>query len=137
MNYKLLLATMILAALHTQAFGLQGDRDEPAAQIIPNTGQWITPTAPRGARFEPLNPGLSSYPDYIAGQAVTTVVSPDRQTLLILTSGYNLLNYTSGAKIGQTDPTASNEYVFVFDISNKIAVKKQALQIPNNYNGIV
>jgi YVTN family beta-propeller protein len=107
------------------------------AQVIPNTGQFITPTAPAGARFEPLNPDLPNYPEYLAGQAVTTVESPDHKTLLILTSGYNLLDYASGTKIGQTDPSGSNEYVFVFDISNNIPVKKQILQVPNTYNGIV
>jgi DNA-binding beta-propeller fold protein YncE len=135
--HKLLLGAVIFATLHAQAFGPQGDGDQPTAQVIPNTGQLITPTAPRGARFEPLNPGLAAYPQYVAGQAVTTIVSPDRSTLLILTSGYNLLNYTSGTKVGQTNPAGSSEYVFVFDISNKIPVKKQVLQVPNTYNGIV
>ena len=115
----------------------QGDDDnETNAQVIPNTGQLITPTAPAGTRFETLNPNLPNYPQYVAGQAVQTVVSPDNNTLLILTSGYNQLNYPSGDKIGQTDPSGSNEYVFVYDISNKIPVKKQVLQIPNTYNGI-
>src|SRR4051794_9994453 len=137
MNYKLILLAITLAALEIQAFGQHGGGDEPITQTIPNTGQLITPTAPHGARFEVLNPGLPNYPGYVAGQAVTTVVSPDRKTLLILTSGYNLLNYSSGTKIGQTDPAASSEYVLVFDISNTIPVKKQVLQIPNTYNGIV
>ena len=45
-------------------------------QNLPNTGQQITPTAPTDARFEPLNPGLSDFPSYTAGQAVTTAVNP-------------------------------------------------------------
>ena len=106
------------------------------AQIIPNTGQRLTPTAPEGARFQNLDPHLSAYPDYVAGQAVASIVSPDHKTLLVLTSGFNLLNHTSGASIGKRDPSASNEYVFVFDISNKIPVQKQVLQIPNTYSGI-
>jgi YVTN family beta-propeller protein len=143
MRLKLTRSALVLAALSVASFFAtrsalaQPDGDEPTAQAIPNTGQFITPTAPTGARFEPLNPGLTNYPDYTAGQAVTTVESPDHSTLLILTSGYNQLSYTSGTNIGQTDPSGSNEYVFVFDITNKIPVKKQVLQVPNTYNGIV
>ncbi len=131
-------AGIALAALMAPQFAIAQDSDdEPSAQVIPNTGQYITPTAPRGSRFEPLNPNLRNYPEYLAGQAVTTVVSPDKKTLLILTSGYNQLNYTSGMDIGKTDPTGTNEYVFVYDISNKVPVKKQVVQIANTYNGIV
>lgn len=142
MNLKRARSAVVLAALAvafsfaTQRAIARSDGDEPTAQVIPNTGQLITPTAPTGARFEPLNPGLTNYPDYVAGQAVSTVESPDHNTLLILTSGYNQLSYTSGTNLGQTDPSGSNEYVFVFDISNKIPVKKQVLQIPNTYNGM-
>jgi YVTN family beta-propeller protein len=133
---SVLVAALCAGSLFNSAYA-QGDADEPTAQAIPNTGQLLTPTAPAGSRFESLNPNLTSYPAYTAGQAVITVESPDRKTLLILTSGYNLWNYPSGSKAGQTDPTASNEYVFVYDISNKIPVKKQVLQVPNTYNGIV
>jgi DNA-binding beta-propeller fold protein YncE len=61
-------------------------------------------------------------------------VSPDKKTLLILTSGYNRLNDPTTGKGIASD---SNEYVFVFDISNKIPIKKQVLQVPNTYYGIV
>ena len=33
-------------------------------------GQQITPLAPQGSRFEPMNPGLPDRPDWLAGQAV-------------------------------------------------------------------
>ena len=61
----------------------------PAAQFLPNLNQNITPLEPQGARFEPLNPDLPDNPTWLAGQAVTSVVSPDKKTLLVLTSGYN------------------------------------------------
>lgn len=101
-----------------------------------STGQLVTPLAPKGASFQPLNPNLADNPTYTAGQAVTTVVSPDGKTLLILTSGYNLWAYASGANAGNEDPADSKEYVFVFNISNGNAVQKQVLQIPNTYSGI-
>ena len=71
--------------------------------MLPNMEQRLTPLAPKDARFETLNPGLSDFPGYVVGQAVTTVVSPDKGTLLILTSGYNRLNATSGANSGTPD----------------------------------
>ncbi len=100
---------------------------------IPNTGQQITPLAARGSRFTYLNPGLAAYPDHVVGQAVTAVVSPDHRTLLVLTSGdYGI--YTS---TGSRDTADSTDWVFVFDITTPVPVQKQALQVPNTYNGIV
>src|SRR5262245_42873128 len=57
-------------------------------ELLPN-GQHITPLAAEGAVFQPLNPGLPTRPDFTAGQAVATATSPDGNTLLVLTSGYN------------------------------------------------
>ena len=62
------------------------------AQAVPNMGQQITPLAPPGALFGPLDTGLIVNGNHwLAGQAVSTAVSPDGNTLLILTSGYNLV----------------------------------------------
>jgi len=108
-----------------------------SAQSLPNMGQQITPLAPPGAGFETLNPGLPDKPDWLVGQAVTTVVSPDNKTLLVLTSGYNRV-YTSTPSTPYPWYTPdSNEYVFVYDISANTPVKKQVLKVPNTYNGIV
>jgi YVTN family beta-propeller protein len=119
---RLAFAVMCLAILATSA----------AAQTLPN-GMLLSPQASPGADFTPLNPHLPGYPNYTVGQAVSTVVSPDGKTLLILTSGFNLL-------IGANDnpiPAASSEYVFVENISNpRNPVQTQALQLPNTYMGI-
>jgi DNA-binding beta-propeller fold protein YncE len=102
-------------------------------QTLPNTGQQITPLAPRGATFAYLNPGLSDNPQYLAGQAVSSVVSPDGKTLLVLTSGYNLVFDSTGSR----NTADSTQFVFIYDISgNSIPVQKQVIQIPNTYNGI-
>jgi YVTN family beta-propeller protein len=100
---------------------------------IPNQKVQITPLAVQGSRFITLNPGLSDFPNYVAGQAVTTVVSPDHKTLLVLTSGYNRLNNRAGKMI----PADSTQFVFVYDISNKVPVQTQVIKIPNTYSGIV
>ena len=110
------------------------------SQPLPNMGQQITPLAPLGAKFETLNPGLPDAPEWLAGQAATSVVSPDRKTMLVLTSGYNRVNVTNdvpdvlGSYFNWPD---SKEYVFIYDISEGLPVQKQVVQIPNTYNGIV
>jgi YVTN family beta-propeller protein len=96
------------------------------------TGMKITPTAASGSIFHSLNPGLPTRPDFLAGQAVSTATSPDKKTLLILTSGYNR-NYDQS---GRTILTESKEYVFIYDISENLPRMLQVLQIPNTFNGI-
>ena len=100
-------------------------------QLLP-TGQWITPTAARGAQFTVLDPHLRDAPRYRAGQPVSEALSPDRRTLLVLTSGYNRHSDAQGRRIDAD----SGEYVFVFDIASGTAVQQQVLQVPNTYLGI-
>ena len=137
---RILTAAAMLAVLLPLAAQAQADDDDDrpvATQSLPNTGQTLTPLAPRLARFETLNPNLPDDPQYLAGQAVTTVTSPDHTTLLILTSGYNLVNYSSGPNLGKQNNADSNEYVFIYDISRPLPVKRQVIQVPNTYAGIV
>ncbi len=96
------------------------------------SGQSITADAAPGALFQTLDPGLAAYPAFRAGQAVSVVVSPDRATLLVLTSGYNTLRTPAGAK----DRDASKEFIFVYDISHHAPVRRQVLTIPAAYAGI-
>jgi len=104
--------------------------------LIP-TGVRITPDAAPGSTFVPLNPGLASDPSFTVGQAVTTAISPDGKTLLILTSGYNSQNFTSGPNAGDVNPAESNEYIFVFDLTGGKPLETQVLQIPNAFDGLV
>lgn len=96
------------------------------------SGIRITPLAAAGAVFTRLDPHLRRFPRYLAGQAVTTAVSPDGKTLLILTSGYNRL-YDRAAKV---IPAASDEYVFIYDIRHDRPEQRQVLRVPNTYMGI-
>ena len=82
------------------------------AQMLP-TGATITPTAAPGSVFVPLTTSLPDFPVYTPDGAETTAISPDGKTLLILTSGYNLMEDASGNYTG----TDSGEFVFVYDIS--------------------
>lgn len=96
------------------------------------TGKRITPDAAPHALFQPLNPGLPTRPDFLADHAVDTTVSPDGSTLLILTSGYNRNNSSTGSRVAKE----SMEYVFVFDITGLAPVQKQAILVPNTFNGL-
>jgi hypothetical protein len=122
MKWSSALKHIIAASITAAAF----ISSSAAQQSIPKSGQQITPLAPTGASFVPLNPGLSDKPGYIAGQAVTSVVSPDGRTLLVLTSGYNLVTSSTGSTI----PADSTQFVFVFDISQHNPVQKQVIQVP-------
>src|SRR5262245_53758385 len=61
--------------------------DPTALQTAP--GHYVTPTALRGAVQQFLNPKLPAYPDFIAGEAVRSQLSPDGKTLAILCAGHN------------------------------------------------
>src|SRR5438270_4406960 len=103
----------------------------PAAEELP-TGMSITPLAARGSTLQPLNPGLPDLPDFTVDHPISTAVSPDGSTLLVLTSGYNRNNDAKGKAI----PAQTSEYIFVFDIQQPKPVQRQALRIPNAYIGL-
>jgi YVTN family beta-propeller protein len=103
----------------------------PKSEELP-TGMSITPTAARGSTLRPLNPGLPDLPDFTVDHPISTAVSPDGNTLLVLTSGYNRNNDAKGKAI----PAQTSEYVFVFDIQQAKPVQRQALRIPNAYGGL-
>jgi DNA-binding beta-propeller fold protein YncE len=126
-------------------------------QFIPNMNQWITPLAPQGSQFQSLvTPWLVNGNPWLAGQAVSSAVSPDGKTLLVLTSGYNRMYYANSlsamafaaegvvmpapgvltAPGGPAANSPSSEYVFIYDISTDTPVQKQVVMIPNAYNGI-
>jgi len=91
------LALTALGILSVTRTAAKADEDDKRkrGEFIP-TGVQITPSAAKGSIFQALNPGLVSDPSFTVGQAVSTSVSPDGRTLLILTSGYNSQNFTSG-----------------------------------------
>src|SRR5215467_3656143 len=76
-------------------------------------GLYITPTALPHAILQNLNPGLTNYPNFVAGQAMKAVVSPDGKTLAILTAGMNSLFDSNG----NVDTAASTQFLFLYDVS--------------------
>jgi len=119
-------------ASKTEAAAMKRPTSFITGEFLP-TGKRITPQAMPGAKFETLNPNLKDLPDFVAGQAAAMALSPNGKTLLVLTSGYNRNYGTNGKMI----PDLSNEYVFIYDVSGPLPVKRQVVQIPNTFLGIV
>jgi DNA-binding beta-propeller fold protein YncE len=87
-------------------------------QALP-TGMSVTPLAAPGAQFFPLSANPTAAKPAYSGWPVTMASSPDGNTLLVLTSGYN-----------------STEYVFVYDIASKTPVFRQALSAAGTFMGL-
>src|ERR1035438_5689860 len=103
---------------------------------LPNMGQNLTPLV----TLVSLNPGLTQNPQWTADHAVSSVVSPLGNVLLVLTSGYNRV--FNNPLIGQVmsaafTPVDSTEHVFVYDLTTTTPNLKQVLAVANTYNGIV
>jgi YVTN family beta-propeller protein len=131
-TFAVVLISISSAPLLSQAQPKTQKSSAPASEALP-TGMNITATAARGSTFQPLNPDLPDLPNFTAGQPLSTALSPDGKTLLVLTSGYNR-NFDAK---GHAVLAQSNEYIFVFDVTKPAPVKRQALQIPNAYAGLV
>jgi YVTN family beta-propeller protein len=118
------------------------DRDDDDGNVIGGlariaTGQFITPTALDDSSQQPLNPGLSAYPNFVAGMAVRSQLSPDGTTLAILTAGQNSLFKPDGQTV---DAAASTQFIFLFDVqgANKAhPLLKQVIQQVNAHVGLV
>ncbi|MEH2025758.1 beta-propeller fold lactonase family protein [Nostoc sp.] len=147
---SLLLVSSLSASIQSASAGTTRPvgNSESGAALLP-TGQIITPAAVPGSTFAPLGTGLRTDNNADAAEAVSTALSPDGKTLLVLTSGYNqnfkdentgstftypVLDPLTGKPSGTTTPKA--EWVFVYDVSSGKLVKKQQINIPNTYNGL-
>jgi YVTN family beta-propeller protein len=110
--------------------------NENSKKTLTPPGLYITPKALPGAVQQDLNPGLANYPNFVAGEAVKSVVSPDGKTLAVLTAGMNSLFDTTGV----VDKAASTQFLFLYDVSgaNKPSpVLKQVVQQVNAHVGLV
>ncbi|HEX3153573.1 MAG TPA: hypothetical protein VHV32_03060, partial [Candidatus Angelobacter sp.] len=128
---RLFCAMSICLALLSLSGSAQQKKHAPESEELP-TGMSITPLAARGSTLQPLNPGLPNLPDFTVDHPISTALSPDGSTLLILTSGYNRNNDAKGKKIS----AQTSEYVFVFDVQQAKPVQRQTLRIPNAYVGL-
>ncbi len=142
-----LLLPLAVPAQAVQFAGVSGKDGGPA--FIP-TGQVITATAAPGSKYARLATGLRPDGNADADDAVSSTLSPDGKTLLVLTSGFNNSFYYQQPGyvpflFAQLDPTTGQpsstmlnqaEWVFVYDVSKGIAKKVQQIPIPNTYEGL-
>jgi YVTN family beta-propeller protein len=125
-------AALLPEDLADLAHGHRGNRD---AQRLA-TGQFVTPTALPGAVQQFLNPGLPAYPNFIAGEAVRSQLSPDGTTLAVLCAGQNSLVKPDGT----TDVDASTQFIFLYDVSGahkRSPLLTQVLKPTNSHVGLV
>ena len=130
--YGILAATVALA-LPARALP---ERHPSASPLQLPTGQFITPTAARGAVQQFLNPGLPSYPSFVAGEAVRSQLSPDGKTLAILCAGQNSLYKPDGT----VDTANSTQFIFLYDVSGShqaTPALTQVIQQKNAHVGLV
>ena len=119
------------------------ERAKPKAQRLA-TGQYITPTALRGSVQQLLNPGLPNYPNFVAGEAVRSALSPDGNTLAIICAGQNsldfplgLASYPPGKNPGDLDVANSTQYVFLYDVSGAHKQSPALIQVIQQTNAHV
>ena len=142
-----ILASALILSAHLAA----ADDDRPTVVggltkgLLP-TGQYITAEAAPGSRFQLLETALRTDHNADANGAVTTALSPDGRTLLVLTSGYNggfggHFSTISGDAIEfpYLDPktgapsstvTGSFQWVFVYDVSSGFPVTTDVVVWP-------
>jgi YVTN family beta-propeller protein len=90
----------------------KNDRPERNGLVPLATGQFVTPTVIKDAIQQYLNPGLAAYPDFIAGEAVRSQLSPDGTTLAIITAGQNSLYKPDGT----VDTASSTQFIFLYNV---------------------
>jgi YVTN family beta-propeller protein len=111
-------------------------RADGASPMQLATGQLVTPTAPRGSVQQFLNPGLPGYPNFVAGEAVRSQLSPDGTTLAVLCAGQNSLDKPDGT----LDVANSTQYIFLYDVSGShqgAPALKQVIKQTNSHVGLV
>ncbi len=105
----------------------------PLKPISLPTNQIITPELAPNSIVSALNPQLTAYPKFTVGQAISEALSPDGNTLAVLTTGFNKYRDST---TGKADLNLQNEYIFLYDISSGNAKQIQVLQIKNTWAGI-
>jgi DNA-binding beta-propeller fold protein YncE len=131
-----LLATTLLTAPR-MAFAVDTLIDGNDGTLPLPTGQYVTPVAPlTNATQQPLNPGLPAYPNFVAGEAVRSELSPDGTTLAIICAGQNSLYDTTGT----VDKANSTQYIFLYNVADGNKTQPALVQVikqANSHIGLV
>ena len=76
---------------------------------------------------------MPAYPDFVAGQAVRSTLSPDGATLAVITAGQNSLYKADGT----VDTPNSTQYVFLYDVRGEHKRSPALLQVLKQTNAHV
>ena len=131
-----LLLTTILVAPHIARADHNTAIDGNNGTLALPTGLYVTPLKLTNSVQQPLNPGLPQYPNFVAGMAVRSQLSPDGTTLAIITAGQNSLDNAAGS----TDVANSTQYIFIYNVvgANKTQpVLQQVIKQTNAWVGLV
>src|SRR5262245_61798840 len=112
------------------------DDDRPSNIVRLPSGQFVTPTAIDDSVQQHLNPGLPAYPNFIAGEAVRSQLSPDGTTLAVLTAGQNSLYRPDGT----IDVANSTQYIFLYNVVGQNRATPALVQVikqTNSHVGLV
>src|SRR5215470_9487724 len=136
-KFQALLKVVILASAAQIVMPAHADeRPERNGGVRLATGQFITPTAIRGAVQQFLNPGLPAHPNFVAGEAVRSQLSPDGTTLAVITAGHN----SQVKPDGTTDTAASTQFIFIYNVAGANKTKpvlSQVIQQTNAHVGLI
>ncbi|MFM0132340.1 bifunctional YncE family protein/alkaline phosphatase family protein [Paraburkholderia sediminicola] len=100
-------------------------------ELLP-TGQFISPRAIPGAVQQLLNPQLSAKSTQVVSGAIKSQLSPDGNTLAVITAGYNTV-YT-GANNSTLDKADSTQYIFIYDVSGANKAHPMLAQVIHQNN---
>ena len=101
------------------------------------SGLYVTPLKLTNSVQQPLNPGLAQYPNFVAGMAVRSQLSPDGTTLAIICAGLNSLVSPTAFAV---DAANSPQYIFLYNVAgaNKTSpVLQQVIKQTNSWVGLV
>jgi len=134
--FTVALLAAVAALTLTERAGLQqtGGRNHDLVPLA--TGQFVTPTDINGADQQFLEPGLPGYPNFIAGEAVRSRLSPDGTTLAVITAGQNSLYKPDGT----VDTPNSTQYIFLYNVDGPNRAHPALLQVlrqTNSHVGLV
>ena len=134
------LTTMAIVALSAPAtlLGKDKDKDKDDDDDLPAivqlaTGQFVTPTILSDVVQQYLNPGLPAYPNFVAGEAVRSQLSPDGSILAILTAGQNSLYKPDGT----VDVPNSTQFLFLYNVAGGNKTHPQLIQVLKQVNAHV
>ncbi len=141
---------LVFASLPVQAAAVRPDAvvgGNQAAALLP-IGQYITPTVDPGSSIQQLRTGLRPDGTADANGGISTTLSPNGKTLLVLTSGYNAHFFTRAGTaitvpflspltgVPSSITTNTFQWVLVYDVSHGQPVQTQRIALPSSFDGI-